>query len=257
MKTASPASRPAIWHTQMLAWGPVITMIVLSWLYLVTMRTCIPDALVHNSAAMGHVGQNELIWAIIMWNMMMAAMMLPTAMPAMSLFSTLCARRSQVLSPRTSSLFYIVGYLASWSGYSVAAATLQWGLLHLQVLNHMTMGLNAGLSVFVLVVAGIFQFTSLKEACLSKCRTPMAFFLSEWRDGKRGAFILGLRHGTFCVACCWALMAVMFVVGTMNILWMAILTIFVLCEKVAPPSWHISQAGGIALLVWAAIIACF
>ena len=216
------------------------------------MQIGIVDAICRGAAAMGHVGLGDLFWAFLMWTVMMVATMLPTAVPATLLFTALSERRSSRAKAGSLEIFYVAGYLAAWMAYSAPAALAQWSLLRLQMLSPMAMSANRILSVAVLVAAGLFQFSSLKEACLSKCRTPLAFFLAEWRDGAHGAFVVGLRHGGYCVACCWALMAVMFVVGTMNVVWMGILTIFVLGEKLAPRSWRVSQASGVVLLAWAA-----
>ncbi|HGH4624788.1 TPA: DUF2182 domain-containing protein [Enterobacter hormaechei] len=247
---------PARWRTHLTVWFAVGLTIAASWFYLASMQTGAAEGMHHRSGERVHHGMQGLLSGFVMWSVMMAAMMLPTVVPATSLFTAFSLRRASAEKARLNSVFYVLGYLAAWIGYCVPAALTQWGLLHLQVLNQMTMTTNKVLSVAVLVTAGVFQFTSLKESCLSRCRTPLSFFLAEWRDGRYGAIIVGLRHGIFCVACCWALMAVMFVVGTMNLLWMGLLTLLVLCEKVLPRSWRVSQISGAGLLAWAGWIAC-
>jgi predicted metal-binding membrane protein len=107
----------------------------------------------------------------------------------------------------------------------------------------------------MLLTAGVFQFSRAKNACLTRCRSPLAFFLAEWRDGNAGALKLGLRHGSYCVGCCWALMALMFVAGAMNLLWMGVLMIFILGEKLAPPAWRLGHVAGVAFLLGAAATA--
>ena len=99
-------------------------------------------------------------------------------------------------------------------------------------------------------MAGLFQFMPLKDACLAKCRSPMGFIMTEWREGRWGAFVMGLRHGAFCTGCCWALMALLFVGGVMNLLWVAALTLFVLTEKVLPHGERLGRVGGVALIAW-------
>jgi predicted metal-binding membrane protein len=99
------------------------------------------------------------------------------------------------------------------------------------------------------LVAGVFQWTPLKQACLAKCRSPLSFVMTEWRDGRAGAFVMGMRHGAFCVACCWALMTLLFVAGVMNLLWVAALAIFVLAERVVPGGPAVSRIAGALLLV--------
>ena len=229
------------WRHRLLVLAVVGAIIALSWLYLAQMNAAMP----HGHGGMGHMMMpamtpgmaEQLLTAIVMWSIMMVAMMLPTAMPAV-----------------TTSLF-IAGYLAVWIGYSVVAAAGQVALSQAALLTPMLKSTSQALSVAILLAAGIFQFTALKEMCATQCRTPFAFFLAEWRDGKTGALMLGLKHGSYCVGCCWALMAVMFVVGAMNLLWMAALTLLMLAEKVVPARWRVSQLTGFVLLLSAAALA--
>jgi len=241
------------WRDRLLALTIVGAITALSWLYLVQMDMAMP----HGHGHMGHMimpgmtpGQaQQLITAAVMWSIMMVAMMLPTALPAVMVFDGLSRRRTRHDRPVVSTAFFIAGYLAVWTGYSVVTAAGQVALSHAALLTPMLKSTSQALSVAILLAAGAFQFTALKEMCVTQCRTPFAFFLAEWRDGSRGAFVLGLKHGSYCVGCCWALMAVMFVVGAMNLLWMAALTLLMLMEKVAPAHWRISQATGVVLLL--------
>jgi predicted metal-binding membrane protein len=106
------------------------------------------------------------------------------------------------------------------------------------------------LGATILLAAEVFQFTSLKNKCLTECRSPMGFLVSEWRDGIYGAFLMGIRHGYFCVGCCWMLMALLFVTGVMNLMWVAAIALFVLIEKVLPyPQWT-GRIAGILLILW-------
>ena len=113
---------------------------------------------------------------------------------------------------------------------------------------------SAWLGGVLLLIAGVFQWTSLKQACLAKCRSPLSFLMTEWREGPAGAFVMGARHGAYCVACCWALMALLFVVGVMNLLWVSGLAVFVLAERILPGGPAVSRAAG-ALLVVTGVIA--
>ena len=101
-----------------------------------------------------------------------------------------------------------------------------------------------------MLAAGIFQWSSIKYACLSHCRTPWGFIMIEWREGTKGALTMGLRHGVFCLGCCWVLMALLFVLGVMNLLWIAALAGFVLIEKIAPAGHSVDRVSGVALLLW-------
>ncbi|MDP2701651.1 MAG: DUF2182 domain-containing protein, partial [Candidatus Rokubacteria bacterium] len=113
---------------------------------------------------------------------------------------------------------------------------------------------SAWLGGALLLVAGVFQWTPLKQACLAKCRSPLSFVMTEWRDGRAGAFVMGMRHGAYCVACCWALMALLFVAGVMNLLWVAGLAVFVLVERVLPGGLVVGRIAGALLLVAGVVI---
>ena len=247
------------WRDHLLALSAVSAIIALSWLYLARMSTTMPRGMsgmarmMMPTAAPGLVEQ--FTTAFVMWSIMMMAMMLSTALPAVTMFSGLSRRREPHGRPALSTGIFVAGYLAVWFGYSIAIAAGQVALSQAALLTPMLKSTSQVLSVAILLAAGAFQFSALKEMCVTQCRTPFAFFLAEWRDGKRGAFVLGLKHGSYCVGCCWALMAVMFVVGAMNLLWMAALTLLMLVEKVAPAHWRVSQLTGVALLLSAAVLA--
>ncbi len=166
----------------------------------------------------------------------------------------LSAQRSPGRPIALAAFSFVGGYVAAWAGYSVLAAAAQVALARAALLTPMLQSTSVVLSAAILLAAGLFQFTALKEACLAKCRTPLGFFLAEWRDGAAGAFAMGLRHGSFCVVCCWALMAVMLVVGAMNLLWMAALTAFMLAEKLVPARWQLSRLAGAAFVVWGVFV---
>jgi predicted metal-binding membrane protein len=134
--------------------------------------------------------------------------------------------------------------------YSVLAAVGQWGLHKAAMLSPMMVNNNEVLGGIMLIAAGIFQFSSLKYACLKRCRSPLGFLLNEWQEGRRGAFLMGLRNGNYCVGCCWALMLLMLVAGTMNLLWMAIIAGFILVEKVAPAGRLVGYLSGFILIAW-------
>ncbi len=153
-------------------------------------------------------------------------------------------------SPVVPTGVFLLGYLIAWAWYSALATLGQWGLHTAALLSPTMVNASPILGGALLLAAGIFQFTPLKYACLTRCRSPLGFLLNEWRDGTRGALIMGLRNGNFCVVCCWALMSVMFVVGVMSLLWMAIIAAFVLVEKVAPRGLWVSRISGLLFIVW-------
>lgn len=179
------------------------------------------------------------IWT--MWAVMMAAMMLPSAMPMVLTFVRSCSRSGE----RLRSGAFVSAYLLIWSGFSVAATASQWLLQDMGLVNPMIVSTSAGLTAVLLLVAGVYQFSPLKRMCLSHCRSPVGFLLGEWRSGAYGGLVMGLRHGLFCLGCCWALMALLFVFGVMNVLWIAALAIFVLAEKVIPLGRLVARIAGV------------
>ncbi len=191
----------------------------------------------------------------LMWAVMMMAMMVPTAAPMILLFATVNRRRREQDRPFVSTGVFLSGYLVVWSGFAVAATVGNWAL-HINSLLGSMMGesTSAYLGGSLLMVAGLFQWSRLKYVCLTHCRSPLSFLMSDWREGTRGALRMGLQHGTYCVGCCWILMALLFVLGVMNLLWIAALAGFVLLEKVAPKGQAVSRATGVLLLGWGALM---
>jgi predicted metal-binding membrane protein len=180
----------------------------------------------------------------LMWAVMMAAMMLPSASPMVFTFAGLSRRRGE--PART--LAFVAAYLALWIAFSAAATLLQWALQARGWLTPMIVSRSPALSAALLLIAGLFQFSPLKLSCLRACRTPLGFLMSDWRDGVFGAWRMGLRHGLYCLGCCWALMALLFVGGVMNLLWIAALTALVGIEKLAPKGEWIARALGVVMI---------
>jgi len=185
----------------------------------------------------------------VMWMVMMAAMMLPGAAPMIMTYIRVHQRRRQLEKAAVPTWLFMAGYLAVWAAFGAVAAVAQWAL-HANTLMTSAMGhLEPLLGGCLLVVAGAFQFSSLKQACLSRCQSPITFLMTEWRDGAIGAFTMGARHGAFCTGCCWALMLLMFVGGVMNLAWMAVLALYFLAEKLVPWPQTFSRITGAALMV--------
>jgi predicted metal-binding membrane protein len=146
-----------------------------------------------------------------------------------------------------------MGYLLVWTGFSAFATLTQWGLHTAALLSPMMVSTSSILGGILLLAAGIFQLTSLKHACLTHCRSPIGFLITHWREGTRGSLIMGLEHGTYCLGCCWILMALLFVAGVMNLIWVAIIAVFVLAEKVLPSGDLVGRVAG-GMLVLAGIV---
>ena len=195
-----------------------------------------------------HWALSEIIAVWLMWAVMMGAMMLPSAIPMMLIHRRVSAKRDPEFP--NSHRWFLAAYLLTWALFSVAASFLQWNFQRADVLSHMLRIQGALVGGGILVAAGAFQLTPLKATCLHKCRTPMGFLLTEWRVGRAGAFQMGLKHGQYCIGCCWALMMVLFVGGVMSLTTIAVLSGIVAIEKLAPRGETVSKLGGILLIAW-------
>jgi predicted metal-binding membrane protein len=195
-------------------------------------------------------GPADFVLTFVMWAVMMVAMMVPSAAPMILMFATINRKRRIQESPVAPTGVFALGYVGAWAWYSALATIGQWGLHKAALLSPAMVNTSPIVGGALLLAAGVFQFTPLKYACLTRCRSPLQFLLNEWREGTWGAFLMGLRNGNYCVVCCWALMALMFVGGVMNLLWMAAIAVVVLVEKVAPAPALLGKAGGVVLSVW-------
>ena len=187
----------------------------------------------------------------VMWWAMMVAMMLPTAAPTVLLVTSLAWDRpaNSNLVPATALLF-ASGYLLVWCGFSLAATLLQWGLDNAGLLSERMAFGDAILASSVLIAAGVYQWTPLKDACLRHCRSPTEFLVRHWQPGSLGAVGTGVRHGLFCLGCCWMLMALLFVGGLMSLAWVGAIALFVLVEKTMPWGDRMSRFSGVLLILW-------
>lgn len=233
-------------------------LVVLAWAYTVYWAGALATAPAEMTTGMrmgGMVMPALHVWgpadfglALAMWAVMMVAMMTPSAVPMVLTYHKLVRGWGSV---GTTALFF-AGYLLVWTAFSAAATAAQGLLQGTGALSPMLTTASPLFGGLVLIAAGAFQLTPLKQACLTQCRTPLGFFMTEWREGRRGAFIMGVRHGAFCTGCCWLLMAVLFVVGLMNLFWIAVLSAYVLLEKMLPGGRKLSWIAGAALMGWGA-----
>src|SRR4051794_24620273 len=192
-----------------------------------------------------------------MWAVMMAAMMLPSAAPMILLYIPIASRRKLKGEPAVGAGVFGLGYIVLWTAFSLAAVALQFGLDQAQLLSPMMNLTSRSVAGAVLIAAGVYQWTPLKQACLRRCRSPLEFLATEWREGRVGALKMGLRHGAYCLGCCWMLMLLLFVGGIMNIAWIAAVAAFVLIEKVSPAGHWIGRISGVLLVLWGAAILVF
>ncbi len=233
----------------------LIAISALGWAYLV-----------HMAFQMGHMEMEHMhmemampqmqAWTVldlfllfIMWVVMMVVMMVPSAAPMVLMFARINRQRRERQRPFISTGIFLLGYILVWAGYSLAATLVQWGLHSAALLSPMMVSSSHILGGVLLVTAGIFQLTPLKQACLTRCRSPLSFLTTEWREGAGGALLMGLKHGSYCVGCCWVLMALLFVAGVMNLLWVATITIFVLAEKLVPRGDLLGRLTGAPLIL--------
>ncbi len=190
--------------------------------------------------------------AVTIWVLMSIAMMLPTAAPAIDIYVRLTRRIEARRAAHVTG--FAAGYLISWAGFAVAAGSTQAALggeISIFIATLPRGALAGGL----LLLAGVYQHSPLKQACLTLCRNPLAFFMSHWREGIGGALRMGLHHGLVCIGCCWALMGLMFLFGAMNLAWMAALGLVMLLEKTAPGAVRAGRLTGLAMaLAGAALI---
>jgi predicted metal-binding membrane protein len=216
--------------------GALAGVALLAWAYLVSLA--VGEGAMPGMSAAEHVAMvrgaewsaAEALATVLMWAVMMVGMMVPAAAPTVLIFATVCRRRA-LQPPETAAAAMVAGYLAVWAAFSAVATALEWGLGQIGAAAPMA-GLGSGLAAgAVLVLVGAHQWLPHKRACLDHCRSPVDFLARHWRSGIPGAFVMGMHHGLYCLGCCWALMGLLFVVGSMNLVWVAALSIYVLAEK--------------------------
>jgi predicted metal-binding membrane protein len=220
-----------------------------SWIYLVYQGWAMEhmDLVDMSMPGDGPWAAPDLLLVFTMWAIMMVGMMLPSVAPLLVLYRRIVWQKGE--APALRSGLLLSGYLLAWTVFSLLATLGQWALHDALVLPSMQLT-SARISAVVLILAGVYQWTPFKVRCLARCRSPMSFLLTRWRAGAGGALAMGLEHGLFCIGCCWLLMAVLFVVGMMNLWWIVAITIFVLVEKMVPASALISRVAGVLLVGW-------
>jgi predicted metal-binding membrane protein len=233
----------------------------LAWLYLVRLDRQMSSSMQYDSmmAAMGMSTslpwtRTDVLFTFLMWAVMMVGMMAGSALPVLLLFGSARAARGGRHVP-LAVLVFGLGYAFVWAGFSLCAALAQWGLHQAAMLSPAMSTSKQRVGGAILIAAGLYQLTPLKGACLTRCRSPLGFLMTNWRDGNLGAFGMGMRHGAYCLGCCWALMCVLFVVGVMNLVWVAALSILVLAEKIGPGASVLTRVAGAAMIVAGVLVA--
>lgn len=240
----------AVRHDRAVVLGGLASATGLSWLYLLLGAGMEMDP-VHSAMHMPWTPADFVVM-LVMWVVMMVAMMLPGAAPMILLFAAIGRRNRGAGRPCVPTGAFVLGYLLVWSAFSLAATLLQWQLSALALLSPMVMGmrLETWIGGALLVAAGLYQLTPLKQVCLRHCRAPIHFITGHWRPGVLGAMCMGVTHGLYCLGCCWVLMAPLFVGGVMDLVWIAGLAAFVLVEKVVPAGPWFPRLAGAVLIAW-------
>jgi predicted metal-binding membrane protein len=243
----SRRSRDRVWIG--FALGVLAALTAWAWVFMAdaaTHQSLGHDVIMHHGAH--DVPVTYIGISLLMWVVMMVAMMLPGASPMILTYATVARRKDVARTAVLGTSAFVSAYLVVWAGFSVLASVGQWALYSNELLDGAMGRTGPLLGAALLVTAGVFQRSALKEVCLSQCRTPLSFVLTGWRDGVGGAFMMGLRHGAYCVGCCWALMLLMFVGGVMSLIWMGGLALFMLVEKVVADGRRFSRRSGLLLV---------
>jgi predicted metal-binding membrane protein len=248
-------SESAIRRDRAVTAAGLVGVAALAWVWVV--RTAAPGLANVGAAMAGMPGMSTAAspgigWLAGMWAVMMVAMMLPSATPTILLFGSVARRRRLQGQPAVPVAVFALGYLAVWIVYAIVAGAAQWELHRVALLSPAMAAGSPAFAGGLLIAAGIYQWLPVKGTCLSHCRSPLGFFATEWREGIGGALAMGMRHGTYCVGCCWLLMALLFVAGVMNLAWVAIIAGFVLVEKLVPRGDRLGRLAGLGLVLWGA-----
>jgi len=257
--TREDSIESALRHDRIIVLAALSVLAVVAWLYMIGEAHAMDVTGVCQCAGMAIAGPDVKPWAagaimplFLMWAEMMVAMMIPSAAPMILTFAMINRKRREQERPFVPTSLFLLGYLIVWSAFSLVAAVAQWTMHGAALLSPMMKSTSPFLAGTLLFVAGVFQWTPWKHTCLKHCQSPLQFLLVDWREGPRGALAMGVRHGAFCAGCCWMLMALLFVAGVMNMLWVAAITLLVLLEKVAPQGWRLRHGVGALLIGWSA-----
>ena len=242
------STTPLLQRERYLILGGLLILSALAWVFLIWQSSMM------SKQAMGMtMGMSALLF-IAIWIVMMVAMMFPTAAPMILMFSKIYASKRQQERPFVPTWVFVSAYLLVWSLCGVVAYPLAVGIEQLAAQSMWLMENAARLGGVVLLVAGLYQLSPLKDICLSKCRTPLQFILSSWHDGYGGAFRMGLEHGAYCLGCCWLLFVILFPLGIMNLAVMALVTALIFAEKALPIGRQISKLAGVGLIVYGVLV---
>ena len=243
MSRVSPLSLKQ--RDQYLVIASLAVLVIAAWVYLIVLDTSISRI----QPAIHVWTPVDFIAMFLMWAVMMIGMMVPSAMRTVLIYSRIVMNaqsRSQAIAPTH---LFVSGYIVIWSLFSLLATTMQWLLEMAALLSPMMTTTSSYLGAALLICAGVYQLTPLKDACLKHCQSPAAFIASHYRKGSYGAFQLGMQHGIYCLGCCWALMGLIFLGGVMNLMWILAISLFVLAEKLLPPRIRSVRITGMTMIL--------
>jgi predicted metal-binding membrane protein len=247
----TPTLEAFVQRDRLVLLSALVGVSVIAWAYTILLSTDpAHSAHVHVLAQPRAWTGMDLAATFGMWTVMMIAMMLPTAAPTMLSLAKISRGKSHATDPIAPATGFLLGYAMVLTAFSGVAALAQWGLHQATWTSITGVSTHSTFSGTVLIAAGGFQFTALKEACLRRCRSPLWFLMTHWQPGTAGGIKMGIAHGRFCIGCCWALMALMFVGGSMNLLWTAGLALLMLAEKALPAGRALGRIAGAGLIVW-------
>src|SRR5688572_1850801 len=246
-------------HDRILVIAAILAVTALAWAYIVSISIAPPgqSSIMADMPGMEMAQPSFTPWGpatfafmFVMWTIMMVGMMLPSATPMVLIYAGVARRAVAHGKPFAAVAWFVGGYLFAWFGFALMATLAQWALESTLLLTPMGKADNA-FGGGVLIIAGLYQWSPLKDHCLSQCQSPLLFVQRHggFQRSPRGSFSLGTRHGLYCVGCCWTLMLLLFVAGIMNLLWIAGLAVFVLIEKTVPASRWLSRFIGICLIL--------
>ena len=225
----------------------------LAWAYLINLSVGMKAMVIAEPGAVIQIKpwtEADFVFMFLMWAIMMVGMMVPTVAPMTLIYAAVARKSAGQGTPLAPTATFVSGYLVMWGLFSVGATLTQWVFHQAALLSPMMVASSTGCGAGLLIAAGVYQMTPLKDACLRHCRSPAHFISQHWRLGVSGAFRRGLTHGGYCLGCCWVLMGLLFFGGVMNLLWIAGITLFVLLEKVLPfGPFGGRLAGGVMILV--------
>ena len=264
-----PLLEPVLRRDRAVVIAALALITVLAWLYVLYLALemsapgmqmsgmrMVPSASTWMVSAQRPWSAAEFLLVVLMWVVMMIGMMTPSVAPLMLIHARIARQAAVAQQPFAATAWLLAGYLASWAGFSLAASTAQWALDRAALLAPDMRVPGARLAGAFLIAAGAYQWSTLKLRCLSHCQMPLTFLQMHggFPSRPRRLLVLGMRHGLYCIGCCWALMALLFVGGIMNVLWIAALSLLVLAEKTLPQGLRLARITGLALAAWGAML---